>query len=116
MLLPERKAQMETHQEFVHEPNQPEEPIAPEAASSPTSGVLTNWPPVTDEMMLELKTRTRPYTLVLLQGGPQRSMPGVEQLIWEHGRRNLSMRAAGLLSFTFPVSDGGDVCGVSVFH
>lgn len=101
---------MERNQEFAPDPNQPA------AASSPPSAASMNWPTITDDMMLELKTRTRPYTLVILKAGPQRSMPGVEQLIWEHGRRNLSLRAAGLLSFIFPVADGGDVCGVGIFN
>jgi hypothetical protein len=42
-------------------------------------------------------------------------MEGVEDIIWEHGRRNFSLRADGLLAIVCPVRDGSDVCGVGIF-
>jgi hypothetical protein len=41
---------------------------------------------------------------------------GVENIIWEHGRRNLSLRADGILSLICPISDGSDVRDVGFFH
>jgi hypothetical protein len=40
------------------------------------------------------------------QAGPNRRMEGVDGIIWEHGRRNFSLRADGLLSIICPVGDG----------
>jgi hypothetical protein len=43
-------------------------------------------------------------------------MPGARDIIWEHGRCNVSMRAAGLMSLIFPIADGGEVCGIGIFN
>jgi len=41
--------------------------------------------------------------------------PGMEKVVWEHGRRNFALRAEGLMPVVCPVNDGGDVAGVGVF-
>ncbi len=105
---------MDVDQEFAQGKNRPGELTSPDAAPPRLSEGLMNWPTITDEMMMENKTVTRPYTMVILKAGPNISTPGVEKIIWEHGRRNLSMRAAGLMSMIFPVADGGKI-GVSAF-
>ena len=33
-------------------------------------------------------------------------MDGADQIVWEHGRRNFSLRADGVLSIVCPVLDG----------
>ena len=43
---------------------------------------------ITDEFMRQMISRTRNYCVVILKAGPNRSKPGVEKIIWEHGRRN----------------------------
>jgi hypothetical protein len=107
---------MDVDQEFARRKNRPGELTSPDAAPPRPIEDLMNWPSITDEMMMENQTVTRPYTMVILKAGPNRSTPGVEKIIWEHGRRNLSMRAAGLLSMIFSVADGGEVCGVGIFN
>ena len=58
---------------------------------------------------------------MILKAGPNFSMPGpdrdagVTQIIWRHGKRNLALRAAGLMPIICPIADGSGVCGVSVF-
>ena len=75
-----------------------------------------SWPQITDEDMLKLKELPHPYTLLILRKGPRFSMdPEGIQIIREHGRRNLRLRAAGLMVIICPVSDGGDVSGVGIF-
>lgn len=71
---------------------------------------------ISDEFMREMMTTTRPYTVMVLRSGPNRHMDGVEKVIWEHGRRNFSLRADGLLSIVCPVRDDDEVCGVGVFN
>lgn len=78
-------------------------------------------PQVTDEMLREALTQTRPYTAVILKAGPKfeplgpdRSTP-VAKIILEHGKRNYALRLAGLLRVVCPVADGSGVAGISVF-
>jgi hypothetical protein len=71
---------------------------------------------VTDEFMRQMISRTRDYCVVILKTGPNRNKAGVEKIIWEHGRRNFSLRADGLLSIVCPVSDGSDVSGIGIFN
>jgi len=71
---------------------------------------------ITDDFMQQMISRTRNYSIVILKAGPNRNKPGVEKIIWEHGRRNFNLRAEGLLSIVCPVSDGSDVSGVGIFN
>lgn len=70
---------------------------------------------ITDEYMKELIGAMREYCIVLLRAGPNLQAPGVEPIIWEHARRNLSLRAEGTLPIVCPVADGSEVCGVGIF-
>lgn len=36
-------------------------------------------------------------------------------ITWEHGRRNMALRAAGALSVVCSVTDGGEVAGIGIF-
>ena len=71
---------------------------------------------ITDEFMRQMRSTTKNYCLVILKAGPKRNEDGVEAIIWEHGRRNYALRAAGVLSIVCPVSDGSNVAGVSIFN
>jgi hypothetical protein len=73
-------------------------------------------PEITDEFMQQMRTTTKNYSLMILKRGPEFVLPGVEKIIWEHGRRNFSLRAAGLLSVVCPVNDGTDLCGIGIFN
>ncbi len=73
-------------------------------------------PEITDEMMKAALPTAKAYCLLILKAGPNRAMPGVESIIWEHGRRNFALRAAGLLSIACPVGDGTEVCGIGIFN
>ena len=66
---------------------------------------------ISDEAMRELLTKVKPYSVVILRAGPQWHRPNVEQIIWEHCRRNLELRAQGKLATVCPVTDESDVCG-----
>ena len=71
---------------------------------------------VTDDYMRQMLTTTRSYCVVILKAGPRRHEPGVEKILWEHGRRNFSLRADGVLSIVCPVADGSDVTGLGIFN
>ncbi|HQA79178.1 MAG TPA: hypothetical protein PLV96_00095 [Methanoregulaceae archaeon] len=70
---------------------------------------------ISDESMKEMIGRTKDYCIVVLRIGPNRNMAGVEAFIWEHARRNFSLRAEGKLPIVCPVSDGSGLCGVGIF-
>jgi hypothetical protein len=70
---------------------------------------------ITDEYMREHLTRARGYTLVLLHAADQYGSEGSDKVIFEHGRRNFAMRAAGQLSIVCPVSDDSELCGLAIF-
>jgi hypothetical protein len=78
-------------------------------------------PEVTDDMLQGALQSVRPYTIVILKPGPNFSAPGpdrdagVARTIWEHGKRNLALRMAGVMPIVCPVRDGSDVTGVSIF-
>jgi hypothetical protein len=72
-------------------------------------------PSISDDFMLQARATTRAYALVILKKGPEYAPPRSDPIIWEHGRRNHALRAAGLLSIVCPVSDGTDVAGIALF-
>ena len=68
-----------------------------------------------DDTMRALLNTAGPYTLLILRPGPNRHMEGVEPIIWEHGRRNMRLRAAGSLAIVMPVGDP-EVSGIGIFR
>lgn len=72
-------------------------------------------PPVGDEAMRAAMGTTRPYTVVILRDGPRADHQERDRLVWEHGRRNFRLRAAGLLAVVLPVRDETEVDGIGVF-
>lgn len=78
-------------------------------------------PEISDEEFLRLRQEARPYAVAILRAGPNFKPPGpdgdpeVTSIIMEHGRRNVALRAAGLMPIICPIGDGGDVKGISVF-
>jgi len=70
---------------------------------------------ITDEHMLEMLAQTKSYTLMVLRQGPNYESPGRDQIVWEHGRRNFELRAAGTLAIVCPVFDDTALCGIGIF-
>lgn len=70
---------------------------------------------ISDEHMRSMMQKTKTYCAVILKAGPNFTMTGVETIIWEHGRRNFSLRADGHLSIVCPVTDGSETKGIGIF-
>lgn len=70
---------------------------------------------ITDEYMKERLTSARAYTLMILKTTPKRREPGLEKIIWEHGRRNFALVAEGLMPIVCPLGDDGEVAGIGIF-
>ena len=71
---------------------------------------------ITDDFMKDMLSKTRNYCIVILKAGPNRNAPGVEKIIWEHGRRNFALRADGVLSMACPIADGSNTSGIGIFN
>lgn len=70
---------------------------------------------ITDDHMRDMLQRTRPYTVLILKKGVNYGADGSDAIIWEHGRRNFSLREDGKLAIVCPVTDDSDVTGIGIF-
>jgi hypothetical protein len=74
-------------------------------------------PLITDEMMQARLTGTHEYVVIILRKTPRYAeIPNARAIIWEHGRRNFALRAAGLLPIVCPVTNDSDVAGIGIFN
>ncbi len=71
---------------------------------------------ISDEFMRKMLALTKNYCIVILYSGPKRNEPGVDKIVWEHGRRNFNLRADGLLSIVCPITDDSNVDGIGIFN
>lgn len=71
--------------------------------------------PITDDFMRKMLAKTKAYTVVLLKATSARAEPEADAVIWEHGRRNFSLRADGLLPIVCPVADDSGWSGIGIF-
>jgi len=71
---------------------------------------------ITDEFMRQLLSKTKNYSIVILKATQKSNDPGIEKIIWEHGRRNFMLREEGLLSIVCPISNGNNVAGIAIFN
>ncbi len=68
---------------------------------------------VTDEQIRALAATAKPYSLALLQWGPERTMDGADAIELEHQRRMVSLRAEGVIAILCPVASD-TVAGVAI--
>ncbi|MGV9713963.1 hypothetical protein ACWDTI_25265 [Gordonia sp. NPDC003424] len=76
---------------------------------------MSDLPTITDDEMQTILQYAQPYSVVILRTGPKYGTPEAASIIWEHGRRNMALRAAGALSVVLPVTDDSGICGVGIF-
>jgi uncharacterized protein YndB with AHSA1/START domain len=72
-------------------------------------------PAISDATMRERIASTSTYTAILLRATDAFVRPAVDPIVWEHGRRNMALAEAGLLSIVLPVADDSDLAGIGVF-
>jgi hypothetical protein len=76
----------------------------------------TNMQQITNEQMQEMLMQTKEYTLVLLRFIPGVENENMQQILWEHGRKNFQLRAEGLINVVAPVSQPSEVAGIAIFN
>jgi hypothetical protein len=69
----------------------------------------------TDEMMHERLAHAASYTLVVLRRTDKYGTNGANQIIWEHGRRNMVLQADGVMPIVCPVGDETGLSGIAIF-
>lgn len=58
---------------------------------------------------------TAGYTIVILKRTALYDREKQGAILWEHGRRNFSLRADGRLAIVCPIDDGSDTSGLGIF-
>lgn len=71
---------------------------------------------VTDEYMQSMLAKIKPYCMVLLRPVDNANIENVQQILWEHARRNFALRNEGKISIVAPVSKEADVAGLYIFN
>ncbi|OPX13137.1 hypothetical protein [Gordonia sp. i37] len=77
---------------------------------------MSDLPKITDQEMRTIIQYSQPYSVVVLRPGPKFGTPEAKDLIWEHSRRNFSLRAKGDLAVILGVTeDDSDIRGFGIF-
>lgn len=71
---------------------------------------------ITNEYMMEMLTKVKAYSILLLKPGPNVNHPDRQKIIWEHGRKNFQLRAEGLLNIVCPISAEAGINGIGIFN
>ena len=58
---------------------------------------------------------TKPYTVMVLHTTAAFARPACDAIVWEHGRRNMALVEAGLLSVVLPAADDSGIAGYGIF-
>jgi hypothetical protein len=69
---------------------------------------------ISDDYMRDMIRKAKPYTMVILHKTGKSQGPWRDQIVWEHGRRNLELRREALW-VVCPVRDESDIGGVAIF-
>ncbi|MDQ6851637.1 MAG: hypothetical protein M3070_17200 [Actinomycetota bacterium] len=86
-----------------------------EQANSDSQILARTLPTITDEMMHARLSAAKSYTAIVLRTTATFARPDVDQLVWEHGRRNMALSDTGLLSIVLPVNDDTGLAGFGIF-
>jgi hypothetical protein len=86
--------------------------VVPEAGDA---AIGLELPAITDDYMRSRLPQAQGYTLALLRTTPKYSRPAADQIVWEHGRRNMALQQSGLMPIVCPVRDDSDLAGLGIF-
>jgi len=78
-----------------------------------TTSVATDH--ITDDYMHDRIGKAKPYSLMLLRPTPACFAAESGPIIWEHGRRNMALQAAGIMPIVCPVGDD-KISGIAIFN
>jgi len=78
-----------------------------------TIGVPTDH--ITDDYMNSRIGQAKGYTLVVLRPTAEYFVPSSRSIVWEHGRRNMALQAAGIMPIVCPVGNE-EISGIGLFN
>lgn len=70
---------------------------------------------ITDEYMNNRISKAKAYTLIVLKPTPEFFNEDSWPIVWEHGRRNMALQAAGIMPIVCPVGDD-TISGIGIFN
>lgn len=70
---------------------------------------------ISDDYMRDRIAKAKPYTLVVLKPTAEYNAEGSRPIVWEHGRRNMALQAAGIMPIVCPVGDD-QISGIGIFN
>ncbi len=71
---------------------------------------------ISDEYMQQHLAASKEYCIVILRTGPAWDPQSSRSIVWEHGRRNFALRAAGKLAIVCRAADESDLAGIGIFN
>ena len=71
-----------------------------------------------DKNASEHLSKAKDYTILILKKGPkyQEDAENGKPIVWEHGKRNMSLRQDGVLAVVCPIIDDSEYAGIAVFN
>lgn len=69
---------------------------------------------ISDEQFAALRASAKPYTVVILRPGPNRTMPRADAIIYRHGMRNAALHLDGRMPIVCPSVDGTAFSGLAI--
>jgi hypothetical protein len=70
---------------------------------------------ITDDYMHERIAKAKAFALIVLRPTPEYFKPDSRPIVWEHGRRNMALQAAGIMPIVCPVG-GEQISGIAIFN
>jgi hypothetical protein len=70
---------------------------------------------ISDDYMHDRIARARAYVLMVLKPTPEYHQMDARPIVWEHGRRNMALQAAGIVPIVCPVGDE-EISGIAIFN
>ena len=70
---------------------------------------------ITNEYMHDRIGKAKPYTLMVLRPTPDYDATDSRPIVWEHGRRNMALQAAGIMPIVCPVGND-EIAGIAIFN
>jgi len=70
---------------------------------------------ITDDYMRDRIGKAKPYALMVLRPTPEYFAADSRPIVWEHGRRNMALQAAGIMPIVCPVGDD-EISGICIFN
>lgn len=70
---------------------------------------------ITDDYMHDRIGKTKSYALIVLRPTAEYFAADSRPIVWEHGRRNMALQAAGIMPIVCPVGDD-EISGIGILN